>query len=249
MPALVGDAPLYPPEWLLPHVAEPPARFNQPPSTALFAPLAVSAAVWGVLMTSSLVLALSLAWPRLRYPFGLLLLCVILAWWPTHTAFWWANLNNLALLCLVVAVRWPRWAGWAVGVAIAAKLAPVFWLGWLLRRDGWRAVGFALLVPALATALVVALTGPEVIWQFVLVRMNEIHPAASLRLGLPFVLGLPLAIALAVLSWWRGSLALAVLASLAAVPALHLHYWTWLLAVMLLSRSQSAASNTPIRRQ
>lgn len=234
MPALVGDAPLYPPEWLRPHIAELPARFNQPPSAALLAPLAVLTPVWGALMTGSMIMALRLVWPRLRYPFGLLLLCVVLAWWPTHAAFWWANANSLALLCLAVAVRWPRWAGWAMGVAIAAKLAPLFWIGWLVRRDGWRAAGPAILVPVLATALVVALTGPNALWEFVVVRLNEVHPDASLRVGLPLTVGVPLAAVLGVLAWLRGSLTLAILASLAVVPALHLHYWVFLLVPLLL---------------
>lgn len=235
-PALWGDEPLYPREVLGPHLTARPPRFNLPPSTALFAPLALDRGVWGTAMLGSLLGGLVIIWPRIGLAWTVMLAAGLAIWLPMQSAVTWANLNSFIFLMLAVAIRWPRAAPSAVGFAIAAKFVPLFLLAWVLARYGWRGGAIALGIPLTATAVVIGLTSPLVVGEFLLVRFNEIHsPTWSLTdvLNFPAWVGYAAGSALAILSWRLRSFTVGLLACLVAVPALHVHYWIWLLVPML----------------
>lgn len=235
MPALRGDGPLYPPEWLGPHIAARPPQFNLPPATALFGPAAALGRLpWGLLMLAALVAALVILWPRLSGRWGLLLACAVLGFWPVIAAAAWANVNSLVFLLFAVAYRWPRQAGWALGAAAAVKAAPIFALAVLIGRRQWRQLGVALGVGAGLTAVAALLTDLRAPWHFLLVQMHESHPEGEWRWSVSDVLPEPWTIVAALLLgglavWRGGSWWLAITACLVAVPTLHHHYLIWIL--------------------
>lgn len=235
LPAVQGHAPLYDPIMLEPHVAVRPVHFNLPPATALLAPIAAFGHLpWGLLMASCLVIGLALVWPRLRRPWDLVLAGAVVTSIPFLSSVIFANVNSLVLLLLAIAVRWPRVAGTAIGIATAIKVAPIFAFAWLVGRRDWRGVVIGLAVAVGLTLGAAILIDPHAVVDFFIVRWNEIpfpEPLAfSLTsFGLPVVAGYLLAVVLAVIAAVRGSLLWAVLAVLASVPQLHAHYWMWLL--------------------
>lgn len=239
LPALGGSQPLYPAAYLGPHVAVRPPGFNQPPAAVFVAPLAsLGHLPWGALMLAALLAGLAISWPRLRGVWGWVLAGAILVWIPVPDLVIWANLNSVVLLLLAIAVRWPRQAGWAIGVASALRLAPVFLFAWLIGRRDWREVLTGVLVAIGLTLAAAVVTSPAVLWDFVLVRWFEeprlqFGAYSLVNLGLPPLVGYVLAVLIAVLAAWRGSLTLAVLASLVAVPELHYHYCVLLLVPLL----------------
>jgi Glycosyltransferase family 87 len=239
LPALGGHQPLYPADYLVPHQAVRPPQFNLPPAVVLISPLAGLGRVpWGALMAVALVAGLALLWPRLPEPWGLVLAAALIVLPPVVEAFVVANLNSLVFLLVVVAARWPRRAGWAIGVATALKLTPVFLFAWLIGRRDWRGVAFGAGVAVSLTVIAAVLTQPAALWDFVLVRWYE-QPTNTLgnlslaSFGLPVWVGYGLALVLAIAAARRGSLALAIAASLMAVPTLHLHYWLLALVPLL----------------
>ena len=241
LPRLLSAAPLYDPAVVAPHVMRDPPIFNLPPSTALFGLfflLPGAPILWGLLMGACLVAGLALIWPRLSPGPSLLLTAALIAWLPIQSALAWANVNALIFVLLAVALRFPRHAGWAVGLAIAAKLVPVLMLGWLIGERRWRALAVAVAVPAVATLTVMLIEGPQIIWEFLLVRLNEYVPPSPTRWGLA-PLGVPplvvygLGILCAGLAAWRRSYTLGVAAMLIALPSPHVHYWIWLLLPLL----------------
>lgn len=235
-PALTGDAPLYPPAILEPHLTARPPTFNQPPSTAIFAPLALDRTAWGLLMGACLAAGLIIIWPRVGLMWTVLLTAVLLVWLPIQSAVTWANLNSFIFLMFAVALRWPRAAPYAIGFAISAKVIPIFMLPWVFAIQGWRGVVVALAIPLATTAVVVGFTSSSVVWEFVLVRMNEIHlPTISVTdlLHAPAWVGYVAASGISVISWRLKSFSIGLVACLVAVPALHVHYFIWLLVPLL----------------
>lgn len=235
LPAVQGHAPLYDAAVLQPHVAVRPVHFNLPPATALLAPIAAFGHVpWGILMGACLVIGLALVWPRLSHPWDIGLAAAVVTSIPFLSAVIFANVNSLVLLLLAVAVRWPRVAGTAIGIATALKVAPIFAFAWLLGRRDWRGVLIGLAVAVGLTLGAAIVVDPNAIVDFFIVRWNEIPDPEPLAfsvtmLGLPVVAGYLLAVVLAGVAVVRRSLLWAVLACLAAVPQLHVHYWMWLL--------------------
>lgn len=242
LPALTSDAPLYDPAKLVPHDLQPPPFWNQAPSTALFASLLLLPGgkfLWGVLMAASVIGGLILVWPRIGLRGTLLLAPAIIVWYPIITALTKGNLNALIFLMLAIALRFPRAAGWAIGIATAAKLAPVLGVAWLLGKRDWRGVVIALAIPILATAVVLIWKGPDTLIDFIVLRATESKPDQGGRIGVVATLGISPTIALALggvvalLAWWRVSFTLAVAAMLISIPVMHSHYWTWVLVPLL----------------
>ncbi len=242
LPALTSDAPLYDPEKLAPHQLQPPPFWNQAPSTALFASfllLPEGKLLWGVIMAASVIGGLVLVWPRIGLLGTLLLASALVVWFPIVTALTKGNLNALIFLMLAIALRFPRAAGWAIGVATAAKLAPVLGVAWLLGRRDWRGATIALVIPILATLVVLVWKGPDTLIDFVILRANESKLDQQGRIGVVTTLGVSPTVGLvlggivALLAWWRASFTLAVVAMLISIPVMHSHYWTWLLVPAL----------------
>ena len=236
--ALVSAGPLYDAAKLLPHPLTIPPYSNQAPSTSLFSLVLLlpgGTEAWAIAAVASVFAGVVLVWPKVG-PGGVFLLGpVVFAWFPVTAALGWGNVNAFVFLLLAVAWRFPRAAGVAIGLAAAIKLVPILAVGWLLGKRDWRGAAIAVGIPVAATLIVAAWKGPDTIADFVVLRLNEWHPAQWDRwdlvsaMGLPQVVGYLAAGVLAVAAWWRVSFSLAVLAMIAAVPALHVHYLTWLL--------------------
>jgi hypothetical protein len=239
LPAVHGNVPLYDPVMLAPHVAARPVHFNLPPAMALLAPVAgLGRLPWGLLMLACLLAGLILVWPRLRRPWDLVMAGAVSSSIPFITAVMFANVNSLIFLLFAVALRWPRAAGAAIGVAAALKVAPIFALAWLVGRRDWSGLAIGLMVGIGLTLLAALLVDPNAIVDFVVVRLNELPRPGPMAIsltsfGTPPVLAYVLALAVAVAAAARRSMLLAVLACLVAVPVLHAHYWTWLLVPIL----------------
>lgn len=241
LPAVQGHAPLYHAVMLEPHVATRPVHFNLPPATALLAPIAAFGHMtWGMLMLACLLAGLALVWPHLPHPWDLVLGAAVVTSVPFLSAVIWANVNSLVLLLFAVAVRWPRVAGTAIGVATALKVAPIFAFAWLIGRRDWRGVATGLAVTIGLTLGAAILVDPHAIVDFIVVRLNEVPRPEELAVsvtmvGLPVVAGYLLAVVLAGVAVMRRSLLWAILACIASVPQIHVHYWTWLLVPLLAS--------------
>jgi len=240
LPALTSDAPLYSPASFQPHILPPPPFWDQAPSAAIFAAILLLPAgnlIWGFLMVACVLAGIAILMPRLGG--GVVLYApVMVALPPVIEGMAWANLNALVFLMLAVAWRWPRHAGWAIGIAAAAKVMPVLAVAWLIGRRDWRAVTVALAIPAVLTAAAMALTSPSVVIDFVTVRLNQQPTPDVLRfglsdLGVPEIITWFLALAVAALAAWKASFSLAVLATLLLSPALHTHYLMHALAPAL----------------
>ena len=243
LPRLFSDVPLYPPEKLQPHELGFPHYWNQPPTTALFSLALLLPGdrwTWGLIMVAFVLLGLGILWPRVGPGAAFLLLPILLVWLPVPSALAWANINALVFGLLAVAWRYPRAAGWAIGVAAAAKLVPILGLAWLIGKRDWRAVGIALGIFAAAIAIIVIWKGPSTLTDFVVLRLNEVTPpAARPRWNLVELLNLPdwiayvVAAVIAVLAIVRSSISLAIIAMIVSSPAVHAHYLIWLLIPIL----------------
>ena len=144
---MFSDVPLYPPDKLKPHELALPPYWNQPPTTALFSLLLLLPGerwTWGAIMVAFVLVGLGILWPRVGPGAVFLLLPVLLVWLPVPSALAWANVNAMVFGLLAIAWRFPRAAGWAIGVAAAVKLVPILGVAWLLvgKRD-WRGAGIA----------------------------------------------------------------------------------------------------------
>ena len=185
LPAVQGDAPLYDPLTLVPHVAARPVHFNLPPAMALLSPIAgMGRLPWGLLMLACLLAGLALVWPRLRQPWDLLMAGVVVTSLPFLSAVVFANVNSLIVLLLAVGVRWPRVAGTALGIAAALKVAPIFAFAWLIARRDWRGVLTGLAVAAGLTVGAALVVDPNALVDFVVVRLNELPRPGPLATGL-----------------------------------------------------------------
>lgn len=239
LPAVHGNAPLYDAVMLAPHVAARPVHFNLPPAMALLAPIAEWGRLpWGLLMAASLFSGLVLVWPRLRRPWDLAMAGVIVTSIPFLSAIVFANVNSLVFLLFAVALRWPRAAGTAIGIAAALKVAPAFAFAWLIGRRDWSGLAIGVAVAVGLTLGAALLVDPRAIVDFVVVRLNELPRPGPLApglasLGAPPVVGYALALGIATVAAARRSLLLAIVACLVSVPVLHAHYWTWLLVPIL----------------
>jgi hypothetical protein len=243
IPALFSDGPLYDPSKLGAHEAVRPPYWNQPPSTALFSLLLVLPGgrwLWGGVMIAFVLMGVLVLWPRVGLGGAVLLMPVLLVWLPVPAALAWANINAMVFGLLALAWRFPRAAGWAIGVAAAAKLVPVLGVAWLIGKRDWRNAGIALGVLLGATLVVVVWKGPATIGDFISLRMNELTPP-SVRprwnpvelLDLPDWVAYACAGLLTLLAIRFASLSMSIVAMLVAVPALHAHYLTWLLVPIL----------------
>jgi hypothetical protein len=255
LPALTSDAPLYDASSFVPHILPPPPFWDQAPSAAIFASILLLPAgtiIWGLLLVACTIAAIAILMPRLAG--GVVLYApVMVALPPVIQVMIWANLNALVFLMLAVAWRWPRQAGWAIGIAAAAKVMPILAVAWLIGRRDWRGVTIALAIPILLTGVAIALTSPSVVVDFVVVRLNQQPTPDIVRwglsdLGVPEVATWILAAMVAALAAWKASFSLAVLALLLVSPALHLHYLTYALvpalgiwAPWLINRSRGSA--------
>ena len=237
---LLSDGPLYDPSKLLPHPLDRPPFWDQAPSTALLTLLVLPGDgwVWGFTMFSATAVGLALIWPRVG-PGGVVLLApVLILWLPVTSAFFWANVNALVFCLLAVAWRFPRAAGIAIGVAAAIKLVPILAVGWLAGKRDWRGLAWATAIPLVATGIVLVWKGPETLSDFIVLRLSQWTPERPFRWGLADaglspVIGYGVAFCVAALAWWRVSFSLAVVAMLISIPALHAHYWTWLLVPLI----------------
>lgn len=237
-PAIVSDQPLYPQDKLAPHEFGLPHYWNQPPSTALVTPILLLPGgrwIWGGLMVACVLVGLALIWPRVGPGGAMLLGPVLLVWLPVASALAWANVNAAVFALLALAWRFPKTAGWAIGIAAAVKLAPIFGIGWLIGKREWRKVLVAVAIPVSATLAVAAWKGPETILDFVSLRLNEVTPPGDRPrwnpvelFELPDWVAYASAGALVVMAVHWSSLSLSILAMLVSVPALHSHYLVWL---------------------
>jgi hypothetical protein len=243
LPALFSDAPLYEPVNLQPHVLHEPAYWNQPPTTALLSlilALPGGTWLWGLLMSAGVVVGLVVMWPRVGIGGVVLLAPVLVLWRPVIEAAAWANVNALVFGLLAIAWRFPRMAGWAIGLASVAKLLPILAIAWLAGKRDWRGMGIALGIFMAATSVVAAWKGPASISDFVILRLNESAPANSgpgvgfsELLGVSPAWGYVAAAVLSILAFRFASFSLAIVAMLVSVPTFHLHYWTWILVPVL----------------
>lgn len=240
LPALTSNQPLYDPSKLVTHALAFPVYWNQPPSTALVSLVQLLPGdrwLWGLLMVACLVAGLVLIWPRVGLGGTMLMAPVIVAWPAVTSALFWANVNSAVFLLLAVALRFPRAAGAALGLAAAIKLVPVFGVAWLVGRRDWRGVATALGILLAATAIVMIWKGPAVLGDFVQLRLHEFDPTVAdyprwnpvAWLRLPDWVAYGSAAAIAVVAVVRRSFSLSIVAMLASVPSLHEHYLTWLL--------------------
>jgi hypothetical protein len=243
VPRLFSDVPLYDPAKLQPHEFGLPHYWNQPPATALFSLALLLPGdrwTWGAIMVGFVLLGLALTWPRVGLGGALLLLPVLLVWLPVPSALAWANVNAMVFGLLALAWRFPRFAGWTIGIAAAVKLIPILGVAWLVGKRDWRNVIIAVGVLVVATAIVVVWKGPGTLSDFFVLRVNEATPTGERPrwnpvelMALPDWVAYLAAAFLAVLAVRYASLSLAILAMVVSVPALHAHYLTWLLIPIL----------------
>lgn len=182
LPALMSDQPLYDPSKLVRHPLAFPHYWNQPPSTALVSLVQLLPGdrwLWGLLMIACLLGGLLLIWPRVGPGGTMLLAPVILAWHPVTSALVWANVNSAVFLMLAIALRFPRAAGTAIGVAAAIKLVPVLGVAWLVGKRDWRGATTAVGILLAATLIVMIWKGPTTLSDFVQLRLNEFNPTAA----------------------------------------------------------------------
>jgi len=236
--ALVSSGPLYDPAKLVPHPLTVPPYSNQAPSTALFSLLLLlpfGTQLWALASVAAVVGAILLIWPKVGPGGAVLLGPLLIVWFPVTSALGWGNVNAFVFFLLALSWRYQRVAGVAIGLAAAIKLVPILGVAWLLGKRDWRGAAVAIGIPLLATLIVVAWKGPSTISDFVILRLNEWHPAQWNRwdlvsaVGLPQMAGYAVACVLGLAALWRASFSLSMLAMIAAVPALHAHYLTWLM--------------------
>jgi hypothetical protein len=240
LPAPFSGRPLYDPSKLVPHPLAFPHYWNQPPSTALVSLVQLLPGdrwLWGVLMAACIIGGLVLIWPRVGPGGTLLLAPVLFTWQPVTSALVWANVNSAVFLLLAIALRFPRAAGTAIGLAAAIKLVPALGIAWLLGKRDWRGAGTAVAILLVSTLVVMIWKGPTVVSDFVRLRLNEFDPTAAeyarwnpvAWFGLPDWVAYAGGAILGMFAFARRSFSLAIVAMLVSVPSLHEHYLMWLL--------------------
>jgi len=240
LPALMSNQPLYDPSKLVTHPIGFPVYWNQPPSTALVSLVQLLPGdrwLWGGLMVACFVIGLLLIWPRVGLGGTMLLAPIIVAWHPVTSALFWANVNSAVFLLLAIALRFPRAAGTAIGLAAAIKLVPILGVAWLLGKRDWRGATTAVAILVGATLVVMIWKGPTVVSDFVQLRLHEFDPTAAQYprwnpvawFSLPDWVAYASAAGIAVVAVVRRSYSLSIVAMLVSVPSLHEHYLTWLL--------------------
>lgn len=242
LPALVSDAPLYDPASFAPHTLPPPPFWDQAPSMAILAAILLlpgGSVLWGLLMVACVIAGLVIIFPKVGGGGVVLLGPVLLVMPPVLEAMAWANHSSLAFVALAVALRWPRHAGWMIGLATAAKLMPVMMVSWLIGRRDLRGVAVALAIPAVLTGVAMIVAGPTVVVDFIRVRLAQEPQPGVMRWGLsdwgvPEAVTWILALIVAVVAARTASFSFAVLATLLLAPALHMHYLTMPLVPLLL---------------
>jgi alpha-1,2-mannosyltransferase len=240
---LFSDAPLYDPANLQPHILHRPPYWNQAPATALLSLILLLPGgvwLWGILMAVGVLVGVGLMWPRVGLGGAVLLAPVLLVWRPAVEAIAWANVNGLVFGLLAVAWRFPRAAGWAIGVASIIKLIPILAVAWLIGKRDWRGAAIAIGMFVAATLVIMVWKGPTTLTDFIILRMNEIAPADagpgvgfSEFLSVSPLWGYVAAAVVTLLAFRFASLSLAIVAMLVSVATFHLHYWTWILVPAL----------------
>jgi hypothetical protein len=250
------------------------SEFRLPPFSAVWAlPLtrlpvdSVAGVIWQLVAAASIagaaVLAASIA--RLSSPFfwaGLVLGPLSLTLWYLEGLH--LGTNNYLVLVLVAAFCWcylrgqSRVAGLLLGIAMATKLWPATLAVVAIRERRWSVLGWALAFLAAQTIAALVWLGPDVVGP-VLRTVAEPIPPTGYLLGptaIPGVrevwnagLGLVVGVGLLLLPAGRGRLGLgvAILAALAAIGNLWIHYGpTILFAIALIVTSVVAASNPKV---
>jgi hypothetical protein len=237
--ALLGNTPLYDPATLGPHPMQGPSFWNQAPSLAPFTLLIwISPWLWPAMTVGLFLVGLAVIWPRLGMGGSLMLLPLLLMWEPLQAALISANVNAAVFGLLALALRFPRIAGWMIGLAAALKLVPILGVAWLIGRRDWRAAAIAISLLVILTSVTVAWEGMRVIPDFLTQRANETDPRSATRfglaaLGLSPMVGYGIALVLALLAVRFASFTLAIAAMVISVPAPHAHYWSWALVPLL----------------
>ena len=174
---MLGDQPLYDPATLRPHPMVAPEFWNRAPSLAPFVlTLVVSPWIWIAACVGSMVGGLILIWPRVGTAATLTAVALLLLWEPVQAALWSANVNAIVFGLLAVALRFPRVAGWSLGLAAALKLIPILGVAWLIGKRDWRGAAVAVGVLATFSLITVIVEGPAVLRDFVVQRLNEYDP-------------------------------------------------------------------------
>lgn len=232
---LISPGPLYDQSLLAPHDLDAGPFWDQAPSLAPITLLLLPQfgdLIFGGLMVASVVVGLMVIWPPVGAGGTVLLALALVAWEPVTAAIVWGNVNALVFLMLALALRYPRIAGMAIGVAAAAKLTPILGVAWLAGKRDWRGVGVAVLILAVATLGVVLVKGPTTLSDFVVLRMNQ-GPGGGSGLTPELAIDLVVLLSLGSLAYLRVSFSLAVLAMLVAIPVLYFHYLVWLVVPLL----------------
>ena len=239
LPALLSAEPLYDPITLRSHPMVAPEYWNQAPSLAPFVlTMVISPWIWIVASVGSVVAGMVLIWPRVNPAATLTVIALLLLAEPVRASLWSANVNGMVFGLLAVALRFPRVAGWSIGLAAALKVIPILGVAWLIGKRDWRGSVIAVAVLAAFTLVTVAVKGPTVVPDFVIQRLNEYDPYLAGKVSLyafglsPWV-GYAAAAILSMLAARFASFSLAVIAMLISVPIPHNHYWTWLLVPLL----------------
>jgi hypothetical protein len=191
-------------------------------------------------MVVGVLVGLGVMWPRVGLGGAVMLAPVLLLWRPVIEAMAWANVNGLVFGLLAIAWRYPRAAGWAIGVASIIKLIPILAVAWLIGKRDWKNASIALGLFVAATLAVVVWKGPATLSDFITLRLNEFAPADAGPgvgfaefLGVSPVWGYVAAAVLTILAFRFASYSLAIVAMLVSVATFHLHYWTWILVPLL----------------
>jgi Glycosyltransferase family 87 len=244
------------------------SEFRLPPFAALWAvPLAglpvdlVAGVIWQVVAAGSVAVAAvlgaliaRLAWPALWA--GLLLGPLSLTLWYLEGLH--LGTNNYLVLLLVAAFCWcylgRQWrvAGLLLGAAVATKLWPATLAVVAIRERRWSMLGWAMAILVAQSVLALLWLGPDVVGPMLRTVVEPIPPTGyllgptaipSLREVWNAGLGLAVGIGLLLIPA-RGRLGfgLAILAALAVVGNLWIHYGPTILFALVLIFSDSATA-------
>lgn len=201
---------------------EPVAYVYSPAFLQAIAPLTELPWIWFIgVWTALLLLAVRfLTGPRL-FAVGVLLAAVELAG---------GNISLLLAVAMVLGFRWP--AAWAL--VLLTKVTPGIGLLWFVVRREWRSLGIALGATALVIAAsAVVMPGAWLEWFGLLVRLAG-RDGTSAALPIPFLVRLPIAIAVVVWGARTDRRWAVPVAGMLALPALWYGGLTMLLAVIAL---------------
>lgn len=215
---------------------EPVAYVYSPAFLQAIAPLTELPWIWFIgAWTAVLILAVRfLTGPRL-FAVGILLAAVELAG---------GNISLLLAAAMVLGFRWP--AAWAF--VLLTKVTPGIGLLWFVVRREWRSLGIALGATALVIAAsAVLMPGAWLEWFGLLVRLAG-RDGTSAALPIPFLVRLPIAVAVVVWGARTDRRWTVPVAGMLALPALWYGGLTMLLAVIALREPGTPGLRTDIDR-